>query len=190
MRTLLISLVGCSLLVVGVRPAQAAILASPALGPLALSRPLGTVREVHYTSRTGQTIAVRVFATTPEQQPQADRLVARLQARALQEAPTRAGENPSPDGYLPFAPEEVDGAQVSTIDWACAMVGGFAQVQGYVNVYFDAIGALCISFVIVDQTQKWFDGFYAAYLVSAMLRPNPGRSLIRTLFAIPGYGTY
>lgn len=189
------------------RPAAAHII-GPTLTPLALTRlavaatteppaPANMVRVVNYTMANGQTVAIRLFADTPEQRRRiesvADRLEAVMQQRAEQQKDGYIDEA-EPD-WSAYSGGEFGGQTVTfraeeAVAFACALVSGAAQRLGYMNIWLDATNALCLSFTIVDLGERLFDYVYAGY-IAKFRSPRPKIPMIMWgLYSIGGLPIY
>lgn len=153
--------------------------------PLALGRlatnavnaakpPIGATlfREVSYTTASGQTIQMRLFANTPEQRKQmetfAERLTRLRTERNEDEPHEYSGGGLNSDGFGADIYGGADAWASWAVELACALVGGGAQLSGYVNLWLDAGMALCASFTIVDMAEALGDHIYQAYLASTV----------------------
>jgi hypothetical protein len=159
-------------------PVAAAPLLSPVSTPLALSRlalaspPGEPLRVVNYTMSNGQTLAIRLFAGSGrEERRRIDSMADRLEAVVKQQ---RAEQGK--DGYIDegdpdwsaysggeFGGQDVQFRVEDGVALACATIGAAAQKFGYVNIWLDAVNALCLSVVIVDLAPRLGAALYPLY---------------------------
>ena len=170
--------------------------------PLALSRlaaaaiakqqqpPAGMelARTVEYTTASGQTISIRLFANSLEQRKQMETIAQRLERLQQQRMQMSEDGSCDPEDGSNCGPDEDGGwsapaVEISLADMigaACEAVSATAQKVGAASVWLDATNALCSSFTIVDFASKVLDAAqnwaYQSFIAS-VLRTRPGEAI-------------
>lgn len=157
--------------------------------PLALSKIQGMhVQEVNYTNKNGQTMVIRLFSHTPEQQKRMEDIANKIRKQMEQRLQVDDGERARYAGN-PDLTGGFNGDTSSIYPWieaACVMISWAAYVQGGLNIYFDAVGALCAAVTIVDAGQQIGNQIYAGYEASIRLNNIMSTAAHTAIWAIPG----
>jgi hypothetical protein len=139
--------------------ARAGTVLSPTTIPLALAQMPAPVETVSIDLPGYGYVKVNIMARTPEQWERAQKFLDQLQ------------HPDAPRVYSRYAGSEWDDGMMlpsyaSMIEAACAAIGVAAQMQGGMNIWFDAAGALCLSVSIVTLGQQLGQWVWHQYMVS------------------------